>query len=264
VSRLALALLVLLLLLSWPSDAPAESVAELTKKLKSDDFRVRTQAALALGASDSKSAIVPLCAALSDKKDTVRAATAAALARLQKGGKSCLKGRLAKEKSKNVRKMIAKALKLIDEAAMGPSLTRSTKYYLAVGKIKDATGRGGSSIAALVRKAFVDTAGSLGGFAFAPAGETEALARKRLRKYPEVYGYRFDTTVRKQFGGGKLAMRLDVDIFAYPESERVGNLSRTVGMSGMTKADKNKENELLEKASRVAMQEFGRMAASVD
>jgi HEAT repeat protein len=57
----------------------ADKIDKLSSQLKSaDDFRVRTQAALALGASKSKRALKPLCAGLEDSSATVRAASAAA------------------------------------------------------------------------------------------------------------------------------------------------------------------------------------------
>src|SRR6478736_4351171 len=56
------------------------------------DFRLRTQAALALGASDDGSATQPLCEALDDTNDSVRSAAAAALGKLKKSaGLSCLR-----------------------------------------------------------------------------------------------------------------------------------------------------------------------------
>src|SRR5512134_389950 len=54
----------------------------LIDRLKSDDFKVRTNAALALGATNDQSAIQPLCGALSDGNDVVRQAAAAGLKRL--------------------------------------------------------------------------------------------------------------------------------------------------------------------------------------
>src|SRR5258708_26074591 len=47
-----------------------------------DDFRVRTNAALALGASDDDGAVSPLCGGLDDPSDVVRQAAAVALKRL--------------------------------------------------------------------------------------------------------------------------------------------------------------------------------------
>ena len=55
-------------------------VDHLVQNLSSgSDFRIRTQAALALGASKSRRAVEPLCTGLNDQNATVRAASAAAL-----------------------------------------------------------------------------------------------------------------------------------------------------------------------------------------
>lgn len=63
------------------------SLDRLITALKSGgDFRVQTQAALALGASKNQGAVAPLCGALSDPNTTVRAAAAAALGKLALGG----------------------------------------------------------------------------------------------------------------------------------------------------------------------------------
>ncbi|MEO6420067.1 MAG: HEAT repeat domain-containing protein, partial [Polyangiaceae bacterium] len=66
------------------SNARADNsrVTFLTERLQSDDFRVRTQAALALGAVDDDGAVTPLCRALSDSSEIVRQISAAALKRL--------------------------------------------------------------------------------------------------------------------------------------------------------------------------------------
>src|SRR5450432_475576 len=117
------------------------------------DFRIRTQAALALGASRSKRAVEPLCSGLGDSNATVRAASAAALGRLRLGGSECLQKRLATETSETVKSTIHKAL--------DPVFTSDTKYYLAIGKTADKTGRGGDEIEALVHGAMVNAASSL-------------------------------------------------------------------------------------------------------
>lgn len=243
----------------------AEDVPSLAKKLLGDtDLRVRTQAALALGASGSDKAVEPLCKGLDDSEKTVRAAAAAALGKLQKGGKACLEKRLAKEKADNVRKMIAKAVGILDEAASGPVLGKSTKYYVAFGIVRDATGRNGSEVATLLRSAMLKRASSIGGFAFAPGGETKEQAQKRLRKHEHVYGYLFDSTVKKQQGGGKLAITLDMSFSSYPEKEPLGSLTRTEGLPSGDEQDKAKEDALIEKVGRVAIDEFARMAAQID
>src|SRR5689334_1671972 len=56
----------------------------LVQRLRAEDFRVRTNAALALGATNDESVVTPLCDALADSSDVVRQAVAAALKRLAK------------------------------------------------------------------------------------------------------------------------------------------------------------------------------------
>ena len=74
--RLLLGLAVLLLVLSAGGASASDRLGELANKLKTDkDFRVRTQAALALGVSQSDRAVAPLCGGLDDENHTVRAAS---------------------------------------------------------------------------------------------------------------------------------------------------------------------------------------------
>src|SRR5262245_5946015 len=71
-------------LLSVAIAAPAKpKLAQLTEQLKSgEDFRLRVQAALDLGATRDERALMPLVGALDDRNASVRAAAAAALGRL--------------------------------------------------------------------------------------------------------------------------------------------------------------------------------------
>lgn len=71
-------------LLSVAVAAPARpKLAQLTEQLKSgEDFRLRVQAALDLGATRDERAVQPLVGALDDRNASVRAAAAAALGRL--------------------------------------------------------------------------------------------------------------------------------------------------------------------------------------
>src|SRR5580658_552354 len=59
-----------------------------------DDFRVRTNAALALGLTHDEEAVVPLCAGLEDPNETVRQGAAVGLRRLGlSSGVDCLAAR---------------------------------------------------------------------------------------------------------------------------------------------------------------------------
>src|SRR5271170_6929088 len=82
---------------------------------RQDDFRVRTNAALALGATGDEAAVSPLCGALGDPSDAVRQAAAVGLRRLGKPSASeCLQDRLTIEASAAVRAELRKAVAAID------------------------------------------------------------------------------------------------------------------------------------------------------
>ena len=71
VARLLLPLVVVL----FSSSAGAESKIEFfARKLRDPDFKVRVNAALALGALDDDAAVSPLCGSIGDDNDLVRKA----------------------------------------------------------------------------------------------------------------------------------------------------------------------------------------------
>src|ERR1700690_2983209 len=84
------ALLVLLVAVAAPLPALADGRSQfLADRLKyppaagqPDDFRVRTNAALALGATNDDDAVAPLCGGLDDPSEVVRQAVAVALKKL--------------------------------------------------------------------------------------------------------------------------------------------------------------------------------------
>ncbi len=149
--------------------------------MKADDFRVRTNAALALGQSGDDAAVAPLCAALSDSSDVVRQAVAVALQRLAKpAAAGCLKDRLGIEPSDAVKREIGKALEALSSGGGGggsdPSApTRSVanaKYYVAVSAIANQTGRSDDDIARIVGAALRGKLEELGGYQIAPDKES--------------------------------------------------------------------------------------------
>src|SRR5580693_7727938 len=87
---------------------------------QADDFRVRTNAALALGATDDNDAVVPLCDGLGDPSEVVRQAAAVALRRLARTSSlDCLRRRFPAETNSAVKLQIQRAIEVVEGAGGG-------------------------------------------------------------------------------------------------------------------------------------------------
>ncbi|HEU4538343.1 MAG TPA: HEAT repeat domain-containing protein, partial [Polyangiaceae bacterium] len=150
----------------------------------SDDFRVRTQAALALGATDDAAAVEPLCRGLDDANDVVRTAVAAALAKLHRPqGVPCLRARLAREQNAAARAQIEKSIQALDKGGGnngGGAVPANARVYVAVGGVNNKTRRSPQEVESLVRSAMSDKLRGMAGYVVAPQGETTAAAKKVL------------------------------------------------------------------------------------
>ena len=256
--RLALAGLVgglgFLAVRSAMAEEPAD-IDHLVQNLSGgSDFRIRTQAALALGASKSRRAVEPLCSALADPNATVRSASAAALGRLHQGGSECLQKRLANEPSDTVKSAIQKAL--------DPVFTSETKYYVAIGKIADKTGRGGDEVDDIVHGAMANAAAALPVFAVAPAGETLADAKRRLSSHANVKPVFLSPRVpAPDYSGGNLTIRIEVAMFSYPDKSLLGSFTTKLTQQGVSSPDKDTENELIRDTAERALEKFTQAAA---
>jgi hypothetical protein len=253
-------------LIAWllAPEVRAESVAVLARQLLGDDdFKVRTQAALALGATGSRDAVAPLCKGLDDASDAVRAAAALGLGKLQKGGRECLKGRDKREQKSNVKKMIAKALRLLDEAESGPTIDKSTKYYLAFGKTNDKSGRKDGEAPQRVRDGLARSVASRAGYVVAPSGEAPGDAGKRLRKHPHVIGFFVVPTLIFERKPDSLTARLVLELSSYPDKEPMGRIMRAAGMKGTGDTGSEQENQLIVRLCKEAMDEFHQLAAQL-
>jgi len=234
---------------------PTADVDRLVRNLSSGaDFRIRTQAALALGASKSRLAVDPLCAGLADANATVRAASAAALGRLRLGGAECLQKRLANESSETVKSAIAKAL--------DPVFSPETKYYVAIGKISDKTGRTGDEVDAIVHRAMVGAAAQLPVYTLAPPGETLADAKRRLVGHSRVKPVFLSPRVPvPDYSGGNLTIRIEVAMFSYPDKSLLGSYTTKLTQQGVTSPDKETEDELIRDTAARAFEKFTLAAA---
>jgi len=254
--------LVATLLLLLPGLAAADDFQKNVDELRTAaDFRVRTQAALALGASHDRRAVVPLCQGVTDTNRVVRIASATALSRLAQGGDSCIRTQLDKEGDEQVKAALEKALsKLLGGGGAEPAIAASTRLYIAIDKLA-----GPERLNGPVRAAFVRGAGGSGEVAIAPVGETVPQATELLKKYHAAKGFMLSPRAAKPtYEGDQLKVKLSVAILSYPEKSIVGSFTQNLAMSGVTGPDPKAEEELVISAAESAMRKFLQIAPSLD
>ena len=254
----------LVLLLAPTLFAKATNADKLVRSLQnSDDFRVRTQAALALGGSKSADAVEPLCGALEDDNTTVRAAAAAALGRLHLGGENCLERRRKAEKNATVKSAIKKAIDVL-RAEPERDFTSETRFYVAVGKTTDNTGRGGDEVNSVVRKAMRGAAESSAKILLAPATETTAIATKRLAAHKGVKGlYLLPRVGVPQYVEKNLKIRIEVAYFTYPAKALLGMLGIPLTAQGVRGKRPDIEDQLIGVAAERAIEKVPSFGSDV-
>jgi len=255
------------LLASVASAQPSDLDRLIYNLANSEDFRVRTQAALALGASKSERAVGPLCSGLADTNTTVRAASAAALGRLgQRTGQPCLEKRLATETSDVVKATIQKALETLKNAGAGgaePAFGSDTKWYVSIGKTNDKTARGTPEVDGIVRGAMTSKMGQTPGFLAAPAAETPAEAKRRHAAHASVKGYFLSPGVSPpDYSNGNLKVKIEVAMLSYPEKNLIGSYSVNLTEPGVSPGSTENENELIRMAAERAIDKFATIAAN--
>jgi hypothetical protein len=258
VSVLALGLLSLV---SLPTIAHAQDIAPLAERLRSgDDFRVRTQAALALGASGKAEAITPLCEGLGDENTTVRAAAAAALGRLALGGQECLSKRLDAESSEEVKSVIQRALTRLKPKA---TITQSTLYYISIGEVTNKTQRDTAALTRKVREILAQQLENMPEFALAPEGETEAQAKAVLKKFPKAKGIYLWPKVQVKAQGRDLRLDFELSLFSYPNRDFRGSMARNLTMPDTSPGDAATEDELISAAAENLVPELAKTAPRI-
>jgi hypothetical protein len=227
----------------------------------STDFRVRTQAALALGASRSERAVTPLCQALADDNRTVRIASATALSRLRMGGEGCIQRRISAESDSMVVAALKKALeRLGGGGGAEPAIGAGTKFYIAIDKLA-----GPERLDSSVRGAFVKAARGRSEVAFAPRGQSQASASEELAKFKAAKGYLLAPKLsRPTYDGGVLQVKISVAIMSYPGGALIGSYSKSVGMPGISSENPAAENELVLLVAEEAMKQFLQIAPTLN
>lgn len=238
--------------------------SDLAQQLKSgDDFRVRTQAALALGASGDDAAVKPLCDALSDENALVKQSSAAALAKLGKGGGlACLKAAHGKEKNAKVQAQMQKAIDALAGSAAPPPPGPGSKYYVAI-EVTNKTKRTLDEVDAIVRRAAQSKLLGKTGYAVAPKGETSADAGK-IVKSKKLSGYYLIASVEPPvYDGGNLTQVVRVSMWTYPTKALKGEFAPKLTQSDTPKADPEGEKELIKLCVENAIDTFAKVVASL-
>jgi hypothetical protein len=258
ISALLLVVLSLVGLLA-PRRALADARTDfLVARLHADDFRVRTNAALALGRTGDPAVVPPLCDALADGNEVVRQAVAVALGRLaQPAGASCLKDRLAVEPSAAVKREITKAIDASrGESGGGSRVVANAKYYVALSPIANQTTRSDDDIAQVVGGAIRSKLDELGGYQVAADGESPEQAKAQIAKR-NLKGFYLTFRVEKfDYSGGNLRVRLKVAVFTYPGRDLRGEVPSGLTQTGVTPGDKGAEDNLLRMAAARAVELF--------
>lgn len=238
-------------------DETPEKVTRMAERLRNeDDFRVRTQAALALGASKHKKAVEALCAGLDDSNTSVRAAAAAGLGKLAMGGVDCLKSHLASESSESVKSVLERALEKV-KSGLRPAVTAETKYYVAVGPTTDKTGRDGDGVDDIVHAALEQASSSLDGCVIAPRDEKTSQATAVTKKWKHLHSFFLWPKVSApDYSGGKLTLKFEIAIFTYPGKALKGTIPVKLTMPDVSSPDKSSENDLIQRAAEAAFERF--------
>jgi hypothetical protein len=235
---------------------------------KGDDFRVRTQAALALGASNDDAAVKPLCDALGDSNEAVRTAAAAALGKLAKpAGLPCLKAAEGKEKNASTKAQIKKSVAALNSAggagvATPPPPGPDAKFYVAI-EITNKTSRPAAEVDAIVRGAMQSKLLSKTGYAVAPKGETQAQG-SQIVKSKKLKGFLLLATVEPPiYEGGNLTQIVRVSMWTYPGKALQGEFSPKLTQSDTPKGDTQSENLLMKMCVENAIETFNKVALSM-
>lgn len=240
----------------------AQSVPQLAERLRNaPDFRVRVQAALALGASNNSQAVTPLCAGLDDSNASVRTAAAAGLERLNlPAALPCLKKRASTETNASVKSQIDRSIQRIENAASGAELSRApnanTKWYVAVGKTKNKSDRTDAEVDALLQAAMRRSLAANASIAIAPSTESPAQAQALVSKH-NLSGYLLQATLEPpKYEDSKLTVTIRITMFSYPNKALQGEFAPKLTQTGTPSKDVASENELIKLAVERAISRF--------
>jgi hypothetical protein len=215
-----------------------------------DDFRVRTNAALALGATDDDAAVAPLCSALGDPSEVVRQAVAVGLRRLARPSSiACVKDRVTRETSAPVKVELAKTLDALgagrSRTTPAPAIAAGAKYYVAISHVANHTSRRSDEVDQVVRDAIGAQLQQGGLYQLAPEAETAEAAKAVVAKR-QLKGYFLAVGVEKfDYSDEGLRVRVKIAVFSYPGRDLRGEVPASGMLPGARPGDKGAEDQLM-------------------
>jgi HEAT repeat protein len=262
-ARFTLRIAVIVALLASGQAARADGRVDfLAERLKyppgpgrADDFRVRTNAALALGATSGDDAVAPLCGALTDPSEVVRQAVAVALRRLARSASlECLRRRSALETNASVKLQIQRAIEAIESsggpssgpsAGAGAAYVANAKYYVSISPIVNNTARAQADVERLVHDAIASKLAQLGSYQLAPPGESNEAAKAAVGAR-KLKGFYLGVSVDKlDYSDGNLRVRVKIAVFSYPGRDLRGEVPAGATLPGARPGDRGAEEQLI-------------------
>lgn len=243
----------------------------LSEKMKDSDPRVRTSAALALGASNADGAVDPLCGGLGDKEDVVRQAAAVALKRLNRTRSlECLRPRESSESNEAVKIAITRAIEAIASGGEGGGggggetikENPNAKYYISLSTVANQTGRAQTEVEKIVLNSVRQKLEAAGVVQLAPSSEAPEKARE-VMKSRKMKGFYLAIAVdRFDYADGNLRVKVKIGVFNYPNKSLLGNVDKTLTAQGVSSGDRASEDRLLELAAGLASEQFAQNASA--
>lgn len=248
------------------ADGRTQFLVDRLKYPQTEDFRVRTNAALQLGATNDGAAVQPLCGALDDPSEVVRSAAAVALGRLHKPEATpCLKTHQGTEKNDQVKLQIARALEGLGGDSSGggggddaPKFMPNAKFYVAISTVSHQTGRPQAEMEKVVAGAIRSKFASMNDYQLAPRGENADTAKSVISKRKFKSGYYLAIAVDAfDYSNGNLRVSVKLAVSSYPGKDlkgEVGPLRLT--QTGVRAGDHGAEDNLLGMAAQKAVEQF--------
>jgi hypothetical protein len=225
-----------------------------------DDFRVRTNAALALGATNDDGAVSPLCGGLDDPSAVVRQAVAVALKKLARPSSlDCLQRHLSSETNDGVKTQLQHAIDAVNGGGGGggsPPAVANAKYYVSISQVTNNTGRSAGDVERIVHGAIAGKLAQLGEYQLAPAGESNADAKSAIAKR-SLKGFYLSVSVEKfDYSDGNLRVKVKIAVFSYPGKDLRGEVPAGATSQGTRPGDTASEDQLMGLVSARAAELF--------